>query len=234
MDPFPSPGARREFLSGTRAALPVLAGTIPFGLVVGVVGAAAGLSPLQCIALSWLTFSGIAQLVTAQLLAAGSPLAVILFAAAVLNLRHLMYSAALSPHLAHLSARWRAALSYLMTDQGFALGVRHFCAPGDALDRHWHFLGVALTLFATWQAAVIGGAFAGAQVPPGWSLDFVAVLTFLALLVPAVRTRADLAAAMVAGSVALMAAGLPYRLALLVASLSGIAAGFALEATRKR
>jgi predicted branched-subunit amino acid permease len=75
---------------------------------------------------------------------------------------------------------------------------------------------------------------AGAQVPPGWSLDFAVVLTFIALLVPAVRTRADLAAAIVAAAVALAASGLPYRLALVVASIGGIAVGLAIEAWRRR
>ena len=101
--------------------------------------------------------------------------------------------------------------------------------PGDRRHRHWHFLGSALTLYTTWQAAVILGVVAGAAVPSGWSLDFAVVLSFIALLVPAVRTRADLAAAIVAGGVALIAAGLPYRLSLLVASVAGIGAGMAIE-----
>ncbi len=80
-----------------------------------------------------------------------------------------------------------------------------------------------------WQASVVAGAVAGAQVPAAWSLDFVVTLTFLVLLVPAVRTRADVAAAAVAGALALLAAGLPYKLSLVLASLAGIAAGFAVE-----
>ena len=73
-----------------------------------------------------------------------------------------------------------------------------------------------------------------AQVPAAWSLDFVVTLTFLVLLVPALRTRADLAAAVVAGAVALLAAGLPYRLSLVVASLVGIGAGFVAEWRHRR
>ena len=234
LDPFPSADARREFYAGARAVVPVLAGTIPFGFVAGVAGVAAGMSAFETIALSVFTFSGIAQMIASQLLASGSPLPVILAAVLVLSLRHLMYSAALSPHVAHLSMRWRALLSYLMTDQGFAMGVRRFSEPGGPGERHWNFLGTGLTLYVTWQAAVIVGAVAGAQIPASWSLDFVVVLTFLSLLVPAVRTRADLAAAIVAGAVALIAAGLPYRLSLVAASLSGIAAGVAIEAWRKR
>jgi predicted branched-subunit amino acid permease len=120
-----------------------------------------------------------------------------------------------------------------MTDQSFAMTVRRFSEPGDRGARHWYVLGCSATLYAFWQAAVLGGIALGAQIPARWELDFVVVLTFIALLVPAVRTRADLAAAIVAAGVALAAAGLPFRLALVVASVAGIAAGMAIELTRK-
>jgi len=234
VDPFPSPEARREFLAGCRESVPMLAGTVPFGFVAGVACVAAGMTAFESIALSFSTFSGIAQLVTAQLLAAGSPLPVVIVAAIVLSLRHLMYSAALSPHVAHLSVRWRMLMAYLMTDQGFAVGVKRFSEPGDTANREWHYIGFGLTLFVTWQAAVIAGAVAGAQVPASWSLDFVVVLSFISILAPVLRTRADLAAAIVAGAVALVAAGLPYRLALIAGSLAGIAAGVFYERVRTR
>jgi 4-azaleucine resistance transporter AzlC len=226
--------SREEFWAGCREMAPVLLGTIPFGLVAGIVSVASGLTPLQGVALSVLSFSGIAQLVTCQLIAAGSPAPVTVMAAAIVSLRLLMYSAAIAPHLTHLSPRWKLLLSFLMTDQSFAVSVKHFSEPGDARRRHWYFLGAALTLYLFWQAAVIVGVVAGAQVPADWSLDFVVVLTFIALLVPAVRTRADLAAAIVAFGVALAAAGLPYRVSLVVASIGGIAAGMAIELGRRK
>jgi predicted branched-subunit amino acid permease len=86
----------------------------------------------------------------------------------------------------------------------------------------------------TWQAAVIAGAVAGAQIPASWSLDFVVVLSFISILAPTLRTRADLAAAVVAAALALIAAGLPYRLSLVVASLAGIAAGVIYERAKTR
>jgi branched chain amino acid efflux pump len=227
------PTPREEFLAGSREVAPVLIGTIPFGFVTGVATISAGMTALQGIALSVLSFSGIAQLIAAQLIAAGSPVVVTIAAAFVVSLRFLMYSAALAPHLAHLQLRWRLLLSYVMTDQSFATSMRHYDKPGDKRMRHWHFFGSAATLYATWQAAVIVGVVAGGIVPVSWSLDFAVVLSFIALLVPAVRTRADLAAGIVAGAVALVAAGLPYRLSLVVASIAGIAAGMAIELSRE-
>jgi predicted branched-subunit amino acid permease len=225
---------REEFLAGTREMAPVLVGTIPFGFVAGVAAVAAGMTPLQGIALSVLSFSGIAQLVASQLVAAGSPVIVSVGAAFVVSLRFLMYSAAMAPHVAHLDRRWRLLLAYLMTDQSFASTLRRYGEPGEKRHRHWHFLGAALTLYVTWQAAVVVGVATGAQVPESWSLDFAVALCFLALLVPAVRTRADLAAAIIAAAVALIAAGMPYRLALVVASLAGIAVGMAIELREER
>lgn len=229
-----APSPREEFLAGSREIAPNLIGTIPFGLVTGVAAIAAGMTPLQGIALSVLAFSGIAQLVVCQLVAVQSPLAITVAAAAVVSLRLLMYSAALAPHLAHLDRRWRMVIAYLMTDQSFATTVRHFTEPGERRHRHWHFMGSGLTLYVTWQAAVIVGVFAGAGVPASWSLDFVVVLTFIALLVPVVRTRADLAAAIVAGAIALALAGLPYRLSLIAGSIAGIAVGLVIERTRRQ
>ena len=219
---------RSEFLAGVRDIAPVLLGTVPFGLVAGVAAISAGMSALEGFALSVFAFSGIAQLITCQLLAAGSPVIVTVGAAFVVSLRLLMYSAALSPHLAHLDARWRAVLAFLMTDQSFAMTM-HTATQEDRPHFHWHFLGAGLTLYVAWQSAVVLGLAVGAQVPASWSLDFAVTLTFIALLVPAVRTRADLAAAIVATAVALVAAGLPYRLALVVAGVAGIAAGMLVE-----
>jgi len=214
--------------------VPVLLGLIPFGFVAGVVAVASGLTPIQGLALSLFSFSGIAQLVTCQLLAAKAPLAVVVAGAAVVSLRFVMYSAALAPCVAHLDRRWRALIAFLMTDQSFVSSVTRYAEPGDSRQAHWHYLGSALTLYVAWQASVIAGIVAGAQVPASWSLDFAVVLTFIALLVPAVRTRADLAAAIVAAAVALVTAGLPYRLALVVASIAGIGVGLAIERLHAR
>ena len=214
--------------------LPVLLGTVPFGFVAGVAAVAAGMTAFQGIALSVFSFSGIAQLIASQLIAVHSPVLVTVAAAFVVSLRLLMYSAAIAPSLAHLDWRWRAALAFLMTDQSFITAAQRFGAPGPPGNRHWHFLGTASTLYVTWQAAVVVGVVAGARIPAEWSLDFAVVLTFIALLVPAVRTRADLAAAIVAAAIALASAGLPYRLALVAATIAGIAAGLAIEAGRRR
>ena len=73
------------------------------------------------------------------------------------------------------------------------------------------------------------GVFLGAQVPSTWGLDFTLALTFIGLVVPALRNQADIAATLTAGVVALLTIEFPYQLDLILAAFSGIVAGFAVE-----
>ena len=69
------------------------------------------------------------------------------------------------------------------------------------------------------------GILLGARVPPSWSLEFALPLTFIALLAPILRDRPAVAAALAAGTVAVIGAGWPYKLGLVAAALAGIAVG---------
>ena len=227
---------RKRFLAGVRAQSPPLVGIVPFGLVTCVSSIAAGLTPLETLAMSIACFSGIVQLVAVQLYAAGAPLVVILATAAVLSLRLVMYSAGLAPWLGHLPLRWKLAVSYVLTDHAYALGMVEFTHHPERGNEHWYLLGTGAISWLVWQVAVAAGIFVGAQVPPSWGLDFGFALTFLALLVAVVPDRPSAAAAVVGGCAALAAYYLPLRLGLVTAALAGIAAGVAwnaVEAQRK-
>jgi predicted branched-subunit amino acid permease len=217
---------REEFRAGAFILLPAVVGGVPFGLITGVAGTTAGLTPFETIASSVLIFSGIAQLIIYQLIGNESPTPVILLAVLVASLRLMMYSAALAPHLGHLQMRWKLLLSYFTTDQGFAASVAHFPKAGGAEHGAWFHLGGGLVQWVPWQICVAIGAVLGAQVPPSWSLDFAVPLLFLAMLIPAIKDRGTGIAATIAGIVALLAAGFPFRLSLIVAAVVGIGAGF--------
>jgi predicted branched-subunit amino acid permease len=230
---------RAEFRAGLKDIAPQIIATVPFGLVTGVAGVAAGMHPAEAIALSFIAFSGVAQLVATQLFAIQAPLLVALLAVAIVSARLAMYSAALSPYLAHLPRRRRLLMAYLLTDQGFALGVTRYKQQEDSRDaaaveavkphRDAHFFGVAWLGFATWQASVIVGAIVGAQIPSSWSLDFAITLSFLVLIPKALGRRSDLYAALVSAFVVFVAIGLPYRMSLLLATLSGIVVGMVIH-----
>ncbi|MEN9936367.1 MAG: hypothetical protein RLZZ387_2946 [Chloroflexota bacterium] len=224
---------RAEFFAGARDQLPILLGVAPFGAIYGVLALSAGLSPAAAQAMSAIVFAGSSQFVGAGLFAAATPWPVIVLTTLVINLRHALYSASLAPHLAHLPARWKLPLAYLLTDEAYAVTIRRYREPGGPGERHWYLLGTALALWLTWQLSTAVGVFLGAQVPAGWGLDFALPLTFIALLVPTLKDRPTLLAALVAAAVALLGAGLPYKLGLMAAACAGIAAGVAASRARR-
>jgi 4-azaleucine resistance transporter AzlC len=216
---------RREFLTGLRDESPILLGVIPFGMIYGILALKAGLSPFTAQAMSSVVFAGSAQFMLVQWIATGTPAAVMIVAAFVVNLRHALYSASVAPHVKKLSPVWKAILSYLLTDEAYAVTILHYEKPGDDRYRHWYFLGAGLALWTSWQISTAAGLFLGTQIPPNWGLDFTLALTFIALAVPAIRDRAGLLAAACAGLTAVLASGLPYKLGLLLAAFVGILAG---------
>jgi predicted branched-subunit amino acid permease len=147
--------------------------------------------------------------------------------ALVVNLRFAMYSASIAPHLKGVPLPMRLLLAYLLTDQAYAVSLVRFLEAKEMTppSRVWFYSGTAVALWVVWQAATVIGYFLGALVPKDWSLDFAVPLTFGALLISAVRNRADALAAAVGGTVALAAAGLPYNLGLVLGAALGIVSG---------
>ncbi len=220
---------RRAFLEGIRDVLPMLLGIVPFGLITGVSAVGAGLHPFDVVLMSALVFAGAAQLAAISLIAAGAAGWAAVLTVAMVNLRHLMYSLALTPWLRRYGLLSRALVSFLMVDQAFALAILKYPRAGDDYPRTAYFVGNGLTAWVTWVSTTAAGALLGAQLPPEWQLDFAVPLIFLALLVPAVTTRPLLVAAAVAGALAVALAPLPYNLGLVVGTLAGIAAGTVAE-----
>ncbi len=223
------PVARSEFAAGVRAVLPLLLGVIPFGTIYGVLALAVGIPPAAAQVMSAVVFAGSAQFVAVQLIGAGTPAVVVLLTTFVINLRHVLYSASLAPCLAPLRRPWKWLLAFLLTDEAYALSiVRYRRGTPDSIG-HWYALGVSLTLWVSWQSSTAVGIYLGAQVPPSWSLDFTLALTLIALVVPALDGGAAIAAAVIAGFIAVLAAGLPFKLGLMLAASCGILAGLIAE-----
>jgi 4-azaleucine resistance transporter AzlC len=178
--------------------------------------------------MSFIVFAGASQIAAVQLMGVSAPVVVILMSTVLINLRMMMYSASLAPFLRHLGPSWKLPIAYLLTDQAYAFSLLRFSRDPE-LRRGWYYLGVALPPWIVWVAAAAVGVFVGAQVPAAWSLEFTIPLSFLALLVPALTSRGNVAAAAVGGGVAVLAYGLPNNLGLLLGALAGIAAGTLLE-----
>lgn len=222
--------ASQQFLLGVKDELPILVGVVPFGMIYGILALSAGLNPFDAQAMSAVIFAGSSQFMTVQLIREATPWLVILLTGFIINLRHALYSATIAPYIKHLPRRWKALLAYLLTDEAFAVAALNYQREGVARFGHWYFFGAGLALWTSWQASTAVGIFLGAQVPGSWGLDFTLPLTFIALVVPALKDKAGVATAVTASLAALLFFGLPYKLGLIAASALAIAVGMWVEA----
>jgi 4-azaleucine resistance transporter AzlC len=228
------PSPRAEFFSGIKAQLPILIGVIPFGMIYGVLALEAGLSIAAAQSMSFIIFAGSSQIVATQLFGSSVHGLVIILTLSVINLRHMLYSASVSPYMKHLRPMWKWTLAYLLTDEAYALTITHYQEGGHSTgieknNQHWFFLGTGLALWTTWQLSTTAGIFLGVIIPEHWPLDFTIALTFIALLIPMIKDRPGLIAALTAGVLALLMMNFPLRLGLVLAALGGIVAGVFME-----
>ena len=117
-------------------------------------------------------------------------------------------------------------LAYLLTDQSYALMVQKYRINKFSDFNHYYFLGSGLTLWLGWQLATIIGVLGATFISEQWSLTFAISLTFIAIVIPLLKTRADLIACFVAGILSILLQPLPWKLWLILAGLGGIAAGW--------
>jgi 4-azaleucine resistance transporter AzlC len=226
--------SRAEFFNGCKAELPILLGVLPFGMIYGVLALQAGLSPALALAMSSIVFAGSSQFIGTQLIAQGAGGLVIIATTFVVNLRHALYSASVAPFIKQLPMRWKVLLAYLLTDEAYAVTITRFTQPdsSSALNKHWYYFGAGITLWASWQISTAIGIFVGQLIPASWSLDFTLALTFIALVVPNLKDRASVAAAVSAGIMAVFAYTWPYKLGLFAAAITGIMIGMLAESNK--
>ncbi|MEM6578119.1 MAG: AzlC family ABC transporter permease [Pseudomonadota bacterium] len=219
------------FFKGVRDAAPFLLVVGPFSVLFGVVATEAGLTITETVAFSLAVIAGAAQFTALQLMVEDAPTAIALVSALAVNLRMAMYSAALTPYLGAAPLWHRAFAAYFIVDQSYGLSVLRFDENPDwtVRQRFAYFWGTVAPICPFWAVFTYIGAVIGEELPPWLALDFALPICFLAIIMPMLRTRAHVAAALVSVFAALIFAFLPFNLGLLVAGLLGMMTGAEFE-----
>ncbi len=227
------PRARAEFLAGARDIIPLLLGALPFGVLFGIVSVAANLPWWAAQLMSAFVFAGASQFAAVGLWVQGAAMPLIVLTTFIINLRHAFYGASVAGYLGGLRKSWHCVLAYTITDESYAVTISHYRDEmrGDPAFKHWYFLGANLTVFVLWQITTTIGYLVGRVIgdPLALGLDFTLTVVFIAILIPQLKTRADLIGALVAGTVAVTAFSLPNKLGLLIAIAAGIMIGFGVD-----
>jgi branched chain amino acid efflux pump len=215
-------------------AIPIVLGYLPIGFAFGILAGKAGISTGNTLAMSLLVYAGSAQLIAVGLLASGASPWSIVLTTFVVNLRHLLMSAALSPYL----KTWKRALiplfAFELTDETFGLHSLRFpqqgALPGETLAIN--VIAQSAWVIGTWLGIAAGNLIA--DVRP-FGLDYALTAMFIALLVFQIKGNKTLVVALLAGllSTALVVVGVN-QWNVIIATLAGATFGVLIESWTKK
>jgi len=222
-----------ECARGMKDMARVMPGMLTWGLVTGVAMVKAGLSLPIALMMSLGVFAASAQLAAVPLMLAGAPLWVIWLTALCVNLRFVIFSAQMRPHMMVLPRAWRLVAGYLTADVTYVLSVhRHGDKPPaseENLAPLAYFLGLAVVNWAGWNVASLCGVLFATWIPTTWGLGFAGTLALLGLLVTLAKDKRTMVSAGLAGTAAVAAFALPYRLYIVVAVAAAVACGLLMD-----
>jgi 4-azaleucine resistance transporter AzlC len=186
-----------------RLFLPVAISIASYGVVWGVLAGQAGLSPLEVLLMSSIVYAGASQFVAIDMWSPASlPIASIVIATAVINLRMVLMTATLRPQFEHLP-RWRAVLAmFLVSDEVWAMTMAERAKGGGGPA---FMLGCGTLAWIGWVGSTLAGRMLGAIIddPAAYGLDFAFTATFLALLLSMWKGRGDLVPWLAGGAIAI-------------------------------
>ncbi len=226
-----------EYWVGLRHQGGTAMGIAAWGLMTGVAMVKSGLSPLEATLMTLMVFAGSAQLAAMPLLAAGAPIWVIIATGFCVNLRFIVFSVHLRPHMMHLPRWERLITGYLTGDLTYVYFARRYPhAPQNAeeqLAQQAYLAGNCVINYGAWMVASLAGVALANVIPTEWGLGFAGILALLGVGCSLVTSRLRAVSAGVAASAAVVAYALPLKLNILVAIAAAVAICLVLEASDK-
>ena len=216
---------RRDIQAGLRDIAPVAVAALPIGLLFGAIAAAKGMSTLEVTLMSALVFAGGAQFAAIETWIQPAPILTLAFATLLINARHVLMGASLTPKVR--MSRVQTLLAYFfLTDEAWALSERR------ALERpvtgaYW--FAMAVVLWANWTLSSTVGAILGSFLgsPERIGADFAFTALFIGLVAGFGKSRVTLVTVAASAGVAALVhyfIGAPWHVA--SGALAGIAAAY--------
>jgi len=225
-----------EFRIGLREMTPFSFAIGVWGLVTGVALVNTGLTHAAAIVMTITVYAGSAQLAVLPLLATRAPLWVVVVTATMVNMRFVLFSAASRRAFVGLPWYQRLLAGYLNGDVVFALFSRRYADTTDhgTPEQYGYFYGACILAWWAWQVGSFAGIFLGGLAPRDWGLELAAYLALLTVLAPMMVKLPAVAGVAVTVVIAVLTAGWPMRLGLLVGIVVGVAVAVAGETIGER
>ena len=228
---------RNQALIGAVRAVPIILGYLPIGLAFGVLASTAGLSIYSAVAMSVFVFAGSAQLISVGMIDVGAGVAAITMTVFLVNLRHMLMSAYLAPHLGRLKTWQQVLFSYEITDESFAVHSAYFRKQG--VPPTAQLFGVNAAAHLAWISGTLLGAWLGAYLTfdiDAYGVDYALPAMFIALLVMQIENVRHVIIALLAASLGLLfyLTGMSQLYIILATVIAATAGVFIKQITKKK
>jgi len=212
---------RAGLMAGFKQSVPIAISTLAYGVVFGILSRQVGISLAESLLMSSFVFAGSAQFVVLELWKTPLPVETIILTTLIVNLRHLLMSASLSPWFSRLPPAAMYGSLFFMSDESWALTMSELSRGG----RNAAFLlGSGLAIFMAWLSATfVGQTISNSfQDPSIWGLDFAFTAVFITMLGGLWKGKSELLPWGVAAITAVVAAHyLPDKWYILIGGLVG-------------
>ncbi len=198
---------RQDLRAGFIANLVVSASVAAYGSVLGLMAAQKGLTWYQLLIMNLSVFAGSAQFVMVDMWLPPLPVAEIILAVLVINMRYLLVGASLNPLFQGTTLRHKFLFMHLVADENWAMTMARFHKEPTTT---WFLLGGGLCVQSAWCFGTLLGHELGAVIahPERYGLDFSFVAVFTALVFSFWKGKQDIMPWLIAAVTAAVAESL--------------------------
>mgnify|MGYP000382552409 CR=1 FL=1 len=206
--------------------LPLAVATVPWGVLCGSMAVNVGLTAIQAQLMSLLVFAGAAQLTAVALIGTGGTILTIFSSTFVISSRHLLYSAVFREQVRKSSKGLRFSIAFFLTDEMFAVTCNY-------MEKYKSFstvyaLASGVTFYFVWNISTFVGIVAGQFIPnlEHLGLEFAIAATFIAIVIPSIKSRSTLVAVLCSGGSAVISSSFAKEYTLVTSTFIGMSLGY--------
>lgn len=173
---------RADFFEGLRGGSAVALASAPFAALFGALAADNGMTLGEITLMSASIYAGASQMVGLELFGHNIQAWVIVASIVAVNFRHVLYSAAIAPHIKHFSALQKFFTFFLLVDPQFAETVKRG-ESGRPVTFAW-YLGFGIIIYIPWVIVSLLGGTLGSLIgdPKSIGLDILLPAYFLGIV----------------------------------------------------
>lgn len=193
---------RYNWITGIKRSIPIVLGYAPIGVAFGMLAKQQGLSTFEIFLMSFMVYAGASQFIATAMMTTGVDPASIIFTVFLVNLRHMLMSASLSPYFKKVPSFIQAIISFGLTDETYALDVT--CVK-DRMPLASFFVGLHTVCHIAWVISTVAGSLLGNLIPDParWGMDYALSAMFIALLCMHIKDKRDILVAICSAGISL-------------------------------